>query len=455
VTTTAPLIDGHPQDRALADQLLSPLWTRKSRRWLAAYAITGLGTLLLFAMATYTVTVGIGVWGTNIPVGWAFAIINFVWWIGIGHAGTFISAILLLFEQRWRTSINRFAEAMTLFAVMQAGLFPILHLGRPWFFYWLIPYPATMQVWPNFKSALPWDAAAVFTYFTVSLLFWYLGLVPDLAAVRDRTPRRWQRIAYGVLALGWRGAASHWRHYRIVYGLVAGLATPLVLSVHSVVSSDFAIAQLAGWHSTIFPPYFVAGAIFSGFAMVLTLMVPIRRIFGFQNVITIRHIDNVGKMILATGWVVDYSYFCEFFLAWLSGESGETHTMLRALPHAPNSWAFWVTMACNVGVTQAFWFKQVRTTPLLAWVLALAINVGMWCERFTIIVISLEQAHLPSMWRGYRPTYVDWGILVGTLGFFAFLFTLFLRWFPVVPAAEVRELNRELGHERARARGAL
>jgi Ni/Fe-hydrogenase subunit HybB-like protein len=444
------LITGQASDRALTDQLLSPIWTRKSRGWLVAYGVTALGTLALLVFAGWTIVVGIGMWGNNIPVAWAFAITNFVWWIGIGHAGTFISAILLLFEQRWRTSINRFAEAMTLFAVIQAGLFPILHLGRPWFFYWLIPYPATMEVWPNFKSALPWDAAAVFTYFTISLTFWYLGVIPDLAAVRDRTPKRWQALVYGVLALGWRGSVRHLRHYRIVYGLLAGLATPLVLSVHSVVSSDFAIAQLAGWHSTIFPPYFVAGAIFSGFAMVLTLMIPIRRVFGFQNVVTNDHVDNIGKLILVTGWIVDYSYFCEFFLAWYGGERTEMYTMFHALPAGPNAWTFWVTMFCNVGVTQLFWFRRVRRSPLIAWGLSLLINVGMWCERFSIIVLSLQRGHLPSMWHAYSPTFVDWGILLGTFGFFGLLFVLFLRWMPVIPTSEVRELSHELERESAR-----
>jgi molybdopterin-containing oxidoreductase family membrane subunit len=444
------LILGTPSDAELTDQLLSPLWRRRSRKWLLAYGLAGLGTLSLLVFGTWTVCVGIGLWGNNIPVAWAFAITNFVWWIGIGHAGTFISAILLLFEQRWRTSINRFAEAMTLFAVIQAALFPILHLGRPWFFYWLIPYPSIMGVWPNFKSALPWDAAAVFTYFTISLLFWYLGVVPDLASVRDRSPKRWQKAVYGVFALGWRGSAHHIRHYRVAYGFLAGLATPLVLSVHSVVSSDFAIAQLPGWHSTIFPPYFVAGAIYSGFAMVLTLMVPIRRVFGFQNVVTIRHVENVCKLILVTAWIVDYSYFCEFFLAWYGGEKIEMYTMFRGLPLSENAWTFWLTMFCNVVVPQAFWFGPVRRNPLLAWALALLINVGMWCERFVIIVLSLQRAHLPSMWHGYSPTYVDWGILLGTLGFFGLLFLAFLRWVPVIPTAEVRELNHELARERAR-----
>jgi molybdopterin-containing oxidoreductase family membrane subunit len=294
------------------------------------------------------------------------------------------------------------------------------------------------------------DAAAVFTYFTISLLFWYTGVVPDLAAVRDRTPKRWQKIVYGVFALGWRGSASHLRHYRIVYGLLGGLATPLVLSVHSVVSSDFAIAQLPGWHSTIFPPYFVAGAIFSGFAMVLTLMIPIRRVFGFSNVITDRHVDNVCKMILVTGWIVAYSYFCEFFLAWYGGEPAEMYTMFRGLPTGPNCWTFWLTMFCNVVIPQLFWFRWFRTHGLVAWVLSLLINVGMWCERFVIIALSLQRGHLPSMWHSYRPTVVDWGLLGGTIGLFSLLFVLFLRWVPVIPTSEVRELNHEISHERKR-----
>jgi Ni/Fe-hydrogenase subunit HybB-like protein len=307
-----------------------------------------------------------------------------------------------------------------------------------------------MQVWPNFKSALPWDAAAVFTYFTISLVFWYLGVVPDLAAVRDRTPKRWQKIVYGVFALGWRGSAQHLRHYRIVYGLLAGLATPLVLSVHSVVSSDFAIAQLPGWHSTIFPPYFVAGAIFSGFAMVLTLMIPIRRIFGFDNVVTDRHIDNVCKLILVTGLIVAYSYFCEFFLAWYGGERNEMYTMFHGLPTGPNCWTFWLTMTCNVVVPQLFWFRWFRSHGLVAWTLSLLINVGMWCERFVIITMSLQRGDMPSMWHAYAPTIVDWGILLGSIGFFSLLFVLFLRWVPIIPTSEVRELNHELARERRR-----
>jgi len=439
-----PVFIGNPTDAALTDQLLSPVWGPKRRTWLIAFAFTGAGTLMLFSLVFWTFYRGIGLWGVNIPVGWAFAITNFVWWIGIGHAGTFISAILLLFEQKWRTSINRFAEAMTLFAVAQAGIFPLIHLGRPWFSYYLIPYPSTMKVWPNFKSALPWDFAAVATYFTVSLLFWYVGLLPDLASLRDRAPTRTQRILYGIFSLGWRGSARDYRHYRIAYGLLGGLATPLVLSVHSVVSSDFASTILPGWHSTIFPPYFVAGAIFSGFCMVITLMLPIRRIYKLQNVITQKHVENVCKMILATGLIVQYSYICEWYLAWYSGEEYEMWTMLRGLPFGPHAWTFWYTMFANVLLPQLFWFRRVRRFEAAVWVISIFINIGMWTERFSIIVLSLQQDFLPSSWRAYHPTAVDWGITFGTGFFFAFLFLLFLRFVPFVPLAEVKELKHEL-----------
>jgi Ni/Fe-hydrogenase subunit HybB-like protein len=449
-SAAVPVLIGDPSDAEIADQLLSPIWTRKPRAFYAIMAIAALLTALLACLIVWTLWTGIGLWGNNIPVAWAYAIINFVWWIGIGHAGTFISAILLLLEQRWRTSINRFAEAMTLFAVVQAAMFPVLHLGRAWFLYWLFPYPAVMKVWPNFKSALPWDAAAVATYGTVSLLFWYLGLVPDLAALRDRAPGRARRIIYGVFALGWRGSARHFQNYRIAYGLLAGLATPLVVSVHSIVSSDFAITQLPGWHSTIFPPYFVAGAIFSGFAMVLTLMVPVRRFYGIGNIVTLRHVDNVCKLTLATGWVVIYSYACEFYLAWYGGEASEMYTMLRGWTTGPNAWVFWLSLGCNVLVPQLFWSRRVRMNEWLAWALALAINVGMWSERFSIIVLSLQRAFLPSAWHSYAPTLVDWGILAGTLGFFTLLFMSFLRFVPFIPAYEVKELAAEMRAERGR-----
>jgi molybdopterin-containing oxidoreductase family membrane subunit len=441
------LILGNPTDTELTDQLLSPVWTKQHWAWWIAFGIAAAGTGLLFALVTATVWYGIGLWGNNIPVGWAFAIVNFVWWIGIGHAGTFISAILLLLEQKWRTSINRFAEAMTLFAVMQAGLFPLLHLGRPWFFYWLIPYPATMEVWPNFKSALPWDAAAVFTYFTVSLLFWYLGLVPDLASMRDRAPDRLRRFAYGIFAMGWRGSAQDFRHYRIVYGLLGGLATPLVLSVHSIVSTDFAIANLPGWHSTIFPPLFVAGAILSGFALVLTLLIPCRKIFGIKNVVTEKTLDAMCKMVLVTAWILIYSYMVENFMAWYGGEKAEIEVFFQARPFGPGNTAFWAMVLGNVVVPQIFWWKRARRNALLIWCASLLIQVGMWSERFVIIVQSLERDWLPSSWADYAPTWVDWGILFGTISFFMLLFMLFLRFVPFVPITEVKELNHEQHHE--------
>ena len=442
--TETPVLLGTASDAELTTALVRSVWQPPKKAWLLLLALSGLGVLWLFGLIAYTFAEGIGLWGNNIPVAWAFAIINFVWWIGIGHAGTFISAVLLLLEQSWRTSINRFAEAMTLFAVMQAGIYPLIHLGRPWFAYWLVPYPATMEIWPNFKSALPWDAAAVSTYFTVSLLFWYLGLVPDLAVVRDSAPGIWRRRIYGVFALGWRGSARHLRHYRIAYGILAGLATPLVLSVHSVVSSDFAITILPGWHSTLFPPYFVAGAIFSGFAMVTTLMVPIRRVFQLENVITTRHLDNVAKFTLLTGLIVDFSYLCEFYIAWYSGEAPEYYTFFHAFLTGPNAGVFWTAMVCNVLVPQLYWFPWVRRHPLATFCVAILVNVGMWSERFFLIVISLERQYSVSSWRGYSPTWVDWGIFAGTLGFFLFLFLLFIKFVPFVPVSEVKELAREL-----------
>ncbi len=447
-TTGDELMLGAPGEAQLSDQLLSTAWTPRSKAWFAWIGVAAAGTLLLLVSATYTVVTGIGVWGTTIPIGWAFAIVNFVWWIGIGHAGTFISAILLLLEQKWRTSINRFAEAMTLFAVMQAALFPLLHLGRPWFAYWLVPYPSRMRLWPNFHGALPWDAAAVFTYFTVSLLFWYMGLIPDLAAARDRAPGRLRAKIYGVFAVGWRGSAEQQRHYRVVYGLLAGLATPLVLSVHSIVSSDFAITIVPGWHSTIFPPFFVAGAIFSGFAMVLTLIIPARRIFGVENVITLRHLDAMAKLTLVTGWVVTYAYIIEFFLAWWSGESAESYQMLLGRTAGPNAWVFWMSILCNCVVIQALWWRRVRRSALALWIISILVQLGMWSERFVIVVQSLQRDYLPSMWRAYHPKWVDWAILGGTIGFFLLLFLIFLRLVPFVPVTEVKELRHELAHDR-------
>jgi Ni/Fe-hydrogenase subunit HybB-like protein len=442
------VIAGHPTDLELSTQLLSPVWTPRTLLWWAGVALASVFFALMIVGVTATLFTGIGLWGNNIPVAWAFAIINFVWWIGIGHAGTFISAILLLLEQTWRTSINRFSEAMTLFAVVQAGMYPLLHLGRPWFFYWLVPYPATMRTWPQFRSALPWDAAAVFTYFNVSLLFWYLGLIPDFASLRDRAPKRAQRIVYGILSLGWRGSVLHYRHYRLLYGLLAGLATPLVLSVHSIVSSDFAIALTPGWHSTIFPPFFVAGAIFSGFGLVVTLLMPARRFYRLHNVITSKHLDDLGKMLLATGWIVVYSYIIEDFIAWYSGSPYERYQFFVGRPFGPNAGVFWLNQVCNVGVLQLLWSRRVRTSPVALWIVSIFVNIGMWTERFVIVVQSLQREYLPSQWHAYKPTYVDWSIFAGTGGFFMLLFLLFLRFFPFIPVSEVKDLNHELSKEK-------
>jgi Ni/Fe-hydrogenase subunit HybB-like protein len=437
------LMLGRPRDAALTDHLLAPLWSA-SRVWWLLFALSALGTALLFATVTYTIVRGIGTWGNNIPVAWAFAITNFVWWIGIGHAGTFISAFLLLLNQRWRGSINRVAEAMTIFALVNAGLFPLLHLGRPWFFYWLVPYPATMNVWPNFKSALPWDVAAVTTYFTVSLLFWYLGLVPDLASARDRAPTRRRRLVYGVFAMGWRGSGFQWQRYRIAYVLLAGLATPLVISVHSVVSLDFSIAQLPGWHSTIFPPYFVVGAIYSGLAMVLILLVPLRRAFRLYDIVTDRHLDAIAKLMLAMGLMLVYSYVIETFMAWYSANAAERYTYLVARPFGPYAIAYWIMTALNVATPQLFWIRRFRTNTVVLFLASVGILIGMWMERFIIIVTSLNRDFLTSSWHIYIPTWVDWGVLAGSLGLFGFLFLLFVRFVPAVAISEVKALRIEL-----------
>lgn len=441
---------GRPSSTELNARLLGPILDG-SRWYLPLLLLTGGGAGMLVLALGYTAITGIGTWGNNIPVAWAFGITNFVWWIGIGHAGTFISAILLLFSSRWRTSINRVAEAMTLFAVINAGIFPLMHTGRPWFAYWLVPIPSTMGVWPNFRSALPWDAAAVTTYFTVSLLFWYLGLVPDLAAMRDTAPERWRRKLYGVFALGWNGSTRHWAHHRIAYGLLAGLATPLVLSVHSIVSLDFAIAMLPGWHSPIFPPFFVAGAIYSGFAMVLTLTIPIRALFKLRDVITPRHLENMAKMLLVTGWIVTYAYIAETFIAWYGGDPYELFEHVIERPTGPYAFFFWLQIFCNSVVVQIFWSKRARRSVPVLFVASILVNVGMWLERFNLIVISEHRDFLPSSWAMYFPSIVDGAIFVGTLAFFSFLYLLFLRVVPFIPVAEVKALARELEVEGGRA----
>ena len=424
----------------VTDKISSIVLTRKwSIHWLVGFGCAFLLVMLLMVAVTYLFVAGIGIWGVNVPIAWGFAIINFVWWIGIGHAGTLISAILLLLRQEWRTSINRFAEAMTLFAVACAGLFPILHLGRPWFAYWLVPYPNTMDIWPQFRSPLVWDVFAVTTYGTVSLLFWFVGLIPDLATLRDRASSRFGRVVYGMLAMGWRGSAIHWHRYDVAYLLLAGLATPLVISVHTVVSFDFAISIVPGWHTTIFPPYFVAGAIYSGFAMVMVLAIPIRAVYGLEDFITLRHLQNMAKVMLATGLIVAYGYMMESFMAWYSAGEYERYMMLNRIkgPYAP---VYWALILFNIVIPQALWFRRVRASVMQLWWIALAVNIGMWLERFVIVVTSLHRDFLPSSWNMYYPTFWDWSTYIGTIGLFFALLFLFLRFLPVISIFEMRTL---------------
>ena len=446
----APVIGPGHTYASVTDHISAIVLTRKtSRGWLLGFAVS-FTLLMAFLYATgYLFAKGIGIWGTTIPAGWAFPIVNFVWWIGIGHAGTLISAVLLLLHQSWRTSINRFAEAMTLFAVSCAGLFPLLHLGRPWVFYWLIPYPNTMDLWPNFHSPLVWDVFAVATYFTVSILFWYAGLVPDLATLRDRSHNRLTQILYGMLALGWRGSAAHWHRYEIAYLLLAGLATPLVVSVHSIVGMDFATSIVPGWHTAFSPPYFVAGAIFSGFAMVMTLMIPLRAIYGLEDFVTHRHLDNMAKVILATGSMMAYGYSSEVFFAYYSGNEYERFvTINRAL--GPYAWSYWALIACNIVTPQFLWSRRVRQSVPLLFVISLIVNVGMWLERFVIVVISLHRDYLPSAWRMYYPTVWDFTHLVGSIGLFFTLLFLFIRVLPMISIFELRALVHETGEEASR-----
>jgi Ni/Fe-hydrogenase subunit HybB-like protein len=438
--TLTPVIAPGYTFGSVTDKISSIVLTRQTSLgwWLGFLAAFGLMNVLLISIA-YLLVKGVGIWGVNIPVGWGFAIVNFVWWIGIGHAGTLISAILLLLKQTWRTSINRFAEAMTLFAVACAGLYPVLHLGRPWLAYWLFPYPSTMGVWPQFRSPLVWDVFAVSTYATVSLLFWFIGLVPDLATLRDRSQSPAGRVIYGMLALGWRGSARHWHRYETAYLLLAGLAAPLVVSVHTVVSFDFAIAIVPGWHTTIFPPYFVAGAIYSGFAMVLTLAIPIRAIYGLEDFITSRHLQNMAKVMLVTGLIVAYGYATEMFIAWYSADKYEIFVPWNRMT-GPYGAVYWSLILCNVVIPQALWFKRVRTSAAALFAVAIIVNVGMWLERFVIVVTSLSRDFLPSSWGMYSPTFWDWATFVGTIGLFLTLLFLFVRFLPVISIFEMRTI---------------
>ena len=442
IRTPAVIAPGHTFG-TVTDKISAIVLARKTPLgWYAGFGTAMFFTLLLLVSLTYLVLTGIGIWGNNIPIGWAFDITNFVWWIGIGHAGTLISAILLLLKQTWRTSINRFAEAMTLFAVACAAVFPVFHTGRPWLAYWLVPYPNTMNLWPQFRSPLIWDVFAVSTYATVSLLFWFVGLIPDLATLRDRSQSPVGRVIYGMLAMGWRGSAHHWHRYETAYLLLAGLATPLVVSVHTVVSFDFAVSIVPGWHTTIFPPYFVAGAIYSGFAMVLTLAIPIRAVYNLEDLITMRHLQNMAKVMLVTGLIVAYGYLTEAFIAWYSADRYEGFVPLNRMI-GPYAFAYWALIFCNVVVPQALWLKRVRTSVPVLFIISLIVNVGMWLERFVIIVTSLHRDYLPSSWGLYSPTFWDWSTFVGTIGLFLSLLFLFLRFLPMISIFEMRTILPE------------
>ncbi len=439
ILETPPVTEGVVSFGGLDDQVLAHVDHKPPPAWFIAFAITSSIMTLGMALIGYTIATGIGVWGNNIPVAWAFDIINFVFWVGIGHAGTLISAILLLFRARWRNAISRFAEAMTIFAVMCAGLFPLIHVGRPWLAFWLFPYPNQRGIWPNFRSPLIWDVFAVSTYFSVSLLFWYLGLVPDFASLRDRTKGKIRKFFYAMLSVGWRGAASHWRHFERAYLIIAGLATGLVLSVHSVVSFDFAVSLVPGWHMTIFPPYFVAGAIFAGFAMVVLVLVLVRVTMRLENLITLYHLDVMNKIILTCACLMGYSYVMEGFTAWYSMNKYIHHTFMQYVA-GTYWWAGWTTITCNILIPQLLWVRRFRRNYFVMIFVAIAVTIGMWFERFVIIVSSLHQDYLPSAWHIYKPTLVDFGILFGSFGLFFTLVLLFARVLPVIATTEMKTL---------------
>lgn len=433
------LVLGNPSLRDVTARIASIVESKITPKYLATLTVTGgMAGLGLFALY-YTIVTGIGVWGLNNPIGWGWDITNFVFWIGIGHAGTLISAILFLFRQKWRTAINRSAEAMTIFAVICALTMVLSHTGRPWLFYWLLPYPNQMQMWINFRSPLAWDVFAVNTYFTVSALFWFVGLIPDLATLRNYVKSDIAKKIYGVLSLGWTGSTRHWHHYEIAYLILAGISTPLVLSVHSVVSFDFTVGILPGWHTTIFPPYFVAGAIFSGFAMVMTLLVITREILDLKQFITMKHLENMNKIMLATGMMVGYAYAMEMFIAWYSGSDWERWIFInRAM--GDYAWAYWTMVLCNVISPQVYWFKKLRRNLPLMFVISIFINIGMWFERFTIIATTLHHDFLPASWGYYSPTWVEISIFIGTFGIFLSLFLLFAKFVPVIAIAEIKSI---------------
>ncbi len=437
-----PLVQNNRSFGWISDRVSAITEGKTPKWWWAAFVPSVLLMGLLGAMLFYQITTGVGVWGNHHPTMWGWDIINFVWWIGIGHAGTLISAILFLMRQRWRTAVNRAAEAMTIFAVMCAGIYPGVHVGRVWFDWWLFPIPTYQGLWPQFRSPLMWDVFAVSTYFTVSVLFWYVGLIPDLATMRDRAKTKVKQFIYGFFALGWTGSNRHWSNYEKAYLILAGLSTPLVLSVHSIVSLDFAVSQLPGWHTTIFPPYFVAGAVFSGFGMVLTLLIPLRSMCHLEDIITMRHIDVMCKVTLATGCIVSYAYVMEFIIAWYSGSAMEKfHFMNRAL--GPMWWGWVMMMSCNMIVPQLFWFKKVRNNLVLVFIMSIFINIGMWFERFVIVVVGLYREFLPSNWGYYMPTWVDICTYLGTFGLFFTMFLLFMRFLPMIAISEVKGVTPE------------
>ena len=435
--TAEPLILNNPTFATLSSDVSQLTEQKTPLPWYILFSMAVSLALLLFGMLGYLIFEGVGVWGVNNPVGWGFAIVNFVFWVGIGHAGTLISAILFLLRQKWRTSINRFAEAMTLFAVICALIFPAVHVGRIWVVYWMIPYPNQMGLWQNFRSPLEWDIFAVSTYFLVSLMFWFVGLMPDLATLRDRAKSLKRKKLFGFLSLGWRGGNKQWKHYEMAYLLLAGLSTPLVLSVHSVVSTDFATSNLPGWHTTIFPPYFVAGAVFSGLAMVTTLAIIVRKVFKIEHIITIGHLEKMAKVMMATSMMVGYSYGMEMFIAWYGGNIYERFAFVNRA-FGPYAWAYWTMVSCNVLTPQLFWFKKLRTSVPVLFIATIFINIGMWFERFVIVVSSLSRDFLPSSWAYYKPTWVDILTFVGSLGLFFSLFLLFVRFLPIVAMSEVK-----------------
>ncbi len=448
IASRTPLIEGNKSLADITRDVSLPMERRPTAMWWTALGVALAALLLGVTAVAYQILTGIGTWGLNRTVGWGFDITNFVFWVGIGHAGTLISAVLFLFRQHWRTSVNRAAEAMTIFAVMCAAIFPLIHMGRPWLAFWVFPYPNFRgPLWVNFRSPLLWDVFAISTYFTISLVFWYVGLIPDLATLRDRATTRVRRCVCGLLSLGWNGSARTWVRYELVYLLLAGLATPLVISVHSIVSFDFATSVLPGWHATVFPPYFVAGAVFSGFGMVLTLMIIARKVMNLEDYITIRHIEAMCKIVIATGGIVGLTYGTEFFIALYSGSKWEYFVFLnRAL--GPFAWAYWIMVGCNVLVPQLLWFKSVRTSIAVVFIISVLVNVGMWFERFVIIVTSLHRDFLPASWTNYVPTSIEGATFIGSFGLFFTCFLLFCRFVPVIAIAEVKGA---VAHDRHRA----